>query len=1558
MPPRVLHLIYAHYTFLHKDHIPVRWGAAYLICIMLLKGTILYAATTAQIPAQKKPALSTREKIKLLRSSKTNPPPMIELPTGERIQPIDDTELKKISNLEQQNTEDISDETINELDKPLSDSDDTIDTPKSIKEQLMAFGSRLQNTAQEAISERKFTFTLPVLGTASVQLAPDPLAKRIRLNVTLTRNNKQVMRERPVILNEMQLSSYENKLTGRLHKSNTVNIFGAEAVFKLKKLILAENGEVINKAILAVEFKQAFKAKLPGIGGTLEFKRAYLTLQDYGEAPVILTARVTFLNKPVRLMLFFNRDRVTLALQVKKLPLKSLIRATAETPLRTMQITRGRILTDLWVPKPTISADEIHIPEEDPARELRIEADLEKIPVIIDEAIEDVDPDTINKEIASEFSEELKDTTQNPPAIPFADRSSTAEASTPDAIISNTALSPAQQAALAALSNEEQDRSEQSKMAFPELKDEDFAPDEPNDLTTIEAPDELNNPDLMHPDDIEIDQASIEEALPDIDYLDTPAEEEIVTPPCDLEDICCREPDTELYPFYSLQATISRRGTSLCITANDLKIPKIGIIQNGTIMMNIDREAVRRDDLELRPELKKKSLKGLRAELVIQMSCLPIKHIGYIEDGMISIDLQQKEREKGDQNDLVYTVKSGRLHLVGTMRLKIPKLGKLPIIVDAIITKKGLMFTGKLDFCESWNPAERTETGFTFEKTCKKNRLQYKGMRLDNVRITYGNPPLNAAEQRAAYEIKQKRQDAKEAKRTHLTAAREIRAAQLRGEDIPHEQIAALQTEEPPKTEAIARFKREKAVTISATTTLWGIKFIVTLMVVPAIKAEDRDLVFSAKGVVKNFKPFKYIPGARDIKELRAITMNELTAEIQWALSVKRRKPMPSLKLMGAMALFGTVLRASCKWVVDRQGVPGLFIYTPPQKQQALSDLIPILSSDFFRNITCCNSSIAISTVSRIDTSYFTPEEMVELAPYRLDTIRKGILFAGDVPLTGSLEKVGSWLGIVKNKTDEEKQAEQQQKARDDAARARGETVVKNRCQTAQAQFRMLGNINIQNPSLSEFRIGIGKNKLKQMSSTSVRQTSISPKTTTLYNTVDSRLSTTALNPFTSSKVDTNTTYSHSTLALPTPKQTAPRKEPLVELDTVELFILGDIIRPSFGAAATLLVRPTQNINDLLSLKGAIEFGPTTATIGAQMLGTWHNAFTLRGWDLSNVTIVLGFLYGSIIPTKLGGAAKLDIKTDFSADFKFMADADVTDMGFEGNISKRITLLDMIKFTLDALQVKIPNIISSLPMPLELYNTGIRYAPTDIRIGDQMLEAGFGFKTEFDLLGKKGKIDAHVNAGGLKALGTIQQINLLNVLKIAGSGGKGDPIVDIEASFERQKFLISGYMSIADIIKADAIMEISAAGFRFDIKGNVGDTLFEGKPLLAAQIMGQSSGPIKDPQFTLTIDFQNYFADYITKEAAAALKTAEKTVAESLNKAQSEINKIAHVITTADSEIKSAEAKVAQARATLKKVNDAKEQAVKKINSAQNTVNTIRKQIEELDRWYRALPAA
>lgn len=1519
------------------------WSLISLLCSAAVSGS----TTQGQAVVQRKPArqLTGAEQI-AAQKAKLSARPMVQLPTGELVQPVGDAELQSMQRMEQENAQDISDA---DLDTPTAMStDDTtaLDTPTDLKTILLNAAASAVQKGQELVVENKISLKLPVLGTASVQLEPDPFGKQVRLKVAFTtKSGNNLFKIRPVVLNDMTLTSLEGKLTGRLHSGDTVNVFGAPATFRIKKLVLGEYGTLINKVIFDVEFAKPFAQVIPGINAKIEFSRAYLTLSDIADYPVTLTARVTFLGKPMRLIFLYSpSNKVSLALQVKNVPLKSVVRATAGTPLRDMQVTRGRLLVDLWVPSPQYTADEIHIPEEDPARQLRIEGDVEKMPIVLDEVMGDGDTGEAAAELATACTQDLHGAegtavpfthADTPPEIMVQVLPAQAQAG-PAALAANPQdvippRSAADVAAIAALPDTPDGTEATPEASLPEFAEADFTVAEPADLTTVDTPDELKNPDLVHPGDTELDPALVQDALPTPDYLDE-ADAGMPVEACDVQDICCREPGTELLPHFSLQAMLSRVSTYLAMSGNDIKLPRIGVVQNVSIMLNIDGDAQRRDDVELRPDLAKKSLQKTRAELLLQISCLPIGSIGFVEDGVISMVLQKREHEDTRNTDVVYAVKSGKLTLVGTMRLKIPKLGKLPIAVNAALTKKGIMFSGALDFCESWKASEVTQTGFVKDKSCKKNSLQYKGMTLENVRVTYGNPPLNAAEQMAANSIATQRSDLRQQAKDKLAAAREIRDAQLRGETPSATAIESAQ-KPVPSVDSIQKYKRDKALSLIATANMWGIRFVVTLTVIPAVKAEDRDLIFAAKGVVKNFKPFKYIPGMKDVKALRDIAMSEVTAEIQWAMNKKRQKPMPSLKLAGAMALFGATLRASFKWVVSKQGVPGLFIYTPPQRQQSLADLIPPLASvGMFREITCCDSSIAISTVSEIDTSYFTADEMVELAPYRLDTIRKGVSLVGNVPLTGPLDPIGKFLGIA--------------------------SPTRNACQAAQSQFRLLANINMDKPPLSEFRIAITKSKLRQLSSTSVHRTPAKAADKTLYSNVDTRFTNPALNPFNKKPKDYDTYGAGLALALPNPTPPAPRREPLVELDTVEIFILGDMIRPSFGVAAIVLVRPTQNIGDLLRLKGSFEFGPTTVTLGAQMLGTWHNAFTLSGWNLSDVAIVLGFLYGATMPVRLGGAARLDVKKDFSADFKFMADADVSDMGFEVNVSRVITLLDLVAFTLGALKVTLPGDMAQLPMPLELYNTGMRYAPTDIRIGDQTLEAGFGVHTEFKLLGKHGKVDMHVNGAGLKALGTVEQINVLNVLKVTGAGGTGDPKVDIEASLGRQNFLISGTIAIADLVKAEAYMQLSSAGFSFNFSAIVGKSLFEGKPLLDAQVTGRTSGPITNPQFTVIFDFQQYFQEFIKKEADEGLKIAEKAVEDGINHAQSQINKIDGVIRNADAKIKAAEAEVNHARsaiATIKKVRDT---ATQKIAEAQSRVNSIKKEIQELDRWYNGLPAA
>lgn len=439
-------------------------------------------------------------------------------------------------------------------------------------------------------------------------------------------------------------------------------------------------------------------------------------------------------------------------------------------------------------------------------------------------------------------------------------------------------------------------------------------------------------------------------------------------------------------------------------------------------------------------------------------------------------------------------------------------------------------------------------------------------------------------------------------------------------------------------------------------------------------------------------------------------------------------------------------------------------------------------------------------------------------------------------------------------------------------------------------------------------------------------------------------------------------------------------------MDGVEVFFVGDPLATAAGVAASIIFRPEPKQE--LYFKGSVEFSQTAVSIGAQMLGTWKNAFTLRGWDLSDVGLFLGFLYGSPIPTRLGGAGTLFIKhgstlipqkasatimpsslekkvgpieitspEDFSISTKFMADANLINLGFEGSVSRVITWYELIEICLRSMASRLSIDLSKVPSPLELKNVKVKYAPRDIKIGDQYLELGFGAKADFTLLGKKGKFDIHADFSGIKGFGTIEKIDIDNVLLITDAEGKGDPKVDIELSFDRQSFLITGRILLAEFIEALAKMEVSSSGFMFDFMSAVGKTEFEGKPLLLAQVRGNSSGTLKNPNFTVSLDFQQNLKRFITQQVNQQLRVAEKAIEDALNLAQSELTRINAVSKQADAKITQARNQLQKARSSLKKIQQAQEDAQSKLKTARQNVESIKKEIRNLDTWYNSLPA-
>ena len=1427
---------------------------------------------------------------------------------------------------------------------------------------------------RELTQERKFGFEFPVLGKGFFELEPDMYSEAIKMHIRFEKDGKTKLEIKPVILDSMKLEMVAGKLKNSQLHNNPVKIFGEDATIDLKSIDLG-SGNILNKIVFRVTFKKPLKKKLPFINEDLIISKGFLTLTAWGSYPVTLTAITTFRGQKVRILLLYSpQSKLTAAIRVKNMELKNLIPQVAGTPLEKMKITQGTVYADLWVPGPTVYDGEMHIPEDDPAREIRIEAELEKMPEIsVDEYIEDVDPEVLSEETSLDITDDITtDLTADAakPVVPFPADSDSA---VPETMVTSTSLDKAAESLIS-------DVPEAEDAVEPEPAE--YTPTESYDDSAFAdtAPsEEFSAPDLVYPSDTEINPEIIAEETPDLatteDKGPISLEEELAEEaaaegqPCDLlNDPCCREKDEsgkiELDTSFSLDCRISRYYTEINVGANDFIIPHVGPVASATLTLYLQRSGVAREDVGLRTNLKKKTLKRTDSSLRLDLSCVPIRDIGVLENGMIQIQLNPAQKEKDGRE--LYTVVRGRLELNGRMRLQCGSLGRLPIDVLATITRKGLIFTGKLDFCEKYAELEESESGhIETEQRCLKNNLTYGGLTLENVRVIYGYPPYTAEELHQRETQRAMRQEIRSMATDRRNAIRQARDDRRNGV-TSDSSVTKLAASKSISTTVIRKADTRKQLSIIATAKLWGLRLIATIGLQPDAKnAHKRKLSFNARGVLKDFQPFKYVPGAKNIPGLRDIKFGEISVEL--GINNSRGRPRPTVKLGGAVTLFGMLLRANCKFVVNKKGQPGVFIYTLPQPQQSLTDIIPVLQNDFFRNITCCNSKFALTTVAEIDTSSFTPDEEIELSGFNLSTIRKGVAFEANVPFTGTLDPVGKWLGLNKPPTASEKKRMDEEAQEREGARKRGEKLPPlNFCSGTQNMFRILANINLANPSFSEFRIGVTRRKLRQFSATSnyaqPKQSTTGRPTTSKYSYATTRFSDESLQPMIKS-TDQSVINLQAQQKMEKEKQdrearktSAAEKpaQPVIELDQVEIFFLGDVTRPSMGVAVGLLVRPTPE--ELLRLKGSVELSPKDVTIGAQMLGTWHNAFTLQGWELSNVAFLIGFLYGVPMPVRLGGAASLKVRKDFDIGFKFLADADITGMGFEGNISRVITILDLINIFLKATKFPLPPAVQNMPMPLEITNAYVKYAPKDLRIGEQILERGFAIKADVNILGKPGKIDVAIDDGGLKGMGTLEKINWENILKVTSADGKGDPRIDMEISFDRQNFLITGLINIANIIEQSTFIEISASGFKLDCIGAIGKAAWHGKPLLMAQIKAETSGPLTNPQFILMIDLQQYFMQFIKEQANEQLAKASQAVEAELNHAQQEIDKINSVIATADNKIKDAERQVNGARDALKKIQEARTSVSQTFENAQRNVNTLKDKIKELDQWYQSLP--
>lgn len=286
--------------------------------------------------------------------------------------------------------------------------------------------------------------------------------------------------------------------------------------------------------------------------------------------------------------------------------------------------------------------------------------------------------------------------------------------------------------------------------------------------------------------------------------------------------------------------------------------------------------------------------------------------------------------------------------------------------------------------------------------------------------------------------------------------------------------------------------------------------------------------------------------------------------------------------------------------------------------------------------------------------------------------------------------------------------------------------------------------------------------------------------------------------------------------------------------------VIGISLEPSFSVRTGITIRPPMQKNKIIKATGRIELKPDLANITAYMQGTWYDAFTLPGWELSDVAFHIGQKYGSPIPTEFGGAGRIKIvgkslaqvfdpeipasnqelkasvdamettlsSLDLTMQGALMADIGLKNMALEFKTTKVITWTELLltfaasffsSINKNELSEKLVFINSNLPKITDLEGN---YAARDVRIGAKLIARGMGLGFRLALLGKQSRFKMQIRDDGIEGIATFEKIDT-PFFKLTGAGedkilGNADdaPIIRATLNLLQQEFYVDGQVEL------------------------------------------------------------------------------------------------------------------------------------------------------------------
>lgn len=329
---------------------------------------------------------------------------------------------------------------------------------------------------------------------------------------------------------------------------------------------------------------------------------------------------------------------------------------------------------------------------------------------------------------------------------------------------------------------------------------------------------------------------------------------------------------------------------------------------------------------------------------------------------------------------------------------------------------------------------------------------------------------------------------------------------------------------------------------------------------------------------------------------------------------------------------------------------------------------------------------------------------------------------------------------------------------------------------------------------------------------------------------------------------------------------------------------------PQVDISIVLDFKPTPK-DQTLSFIGILSLSEKLVKGLISYKGMWKNPFGIKGFSIGDLGLGLGFNPETFpedpMPSEFELAGKMKI-SDKTITFALRVAEDLKKMALLGKLDGTLSISEIVVFFANKMGAKIPK--DKVPK-VALKDVEVKFAPATTYFGAIIVRQGLTLKGELDILKEKASIDFNIDTSGITAKADMSPIKFGPLKVTAGktAAGKirktkfGGPEIDIELTFHKQKFLVTGLIALAKLAEASADINISKKGIDFNFEAKIGKELFD------ADIKGQSSGPINNPDFKLHIDFKQKFMDYIHKELEKALKGAEDKVKKKIGDAQKKV---------------------------------------------------------------------